>query len=221
MSEIFRSIFTEWMNVAMFLELISYPHSFIQTNNHNQFAFNTISISFPFPEKKFCTSSEFSGPDRLYLFSMTESQPPSLTSQVAEAMTKAKWSYAVDASQNRIFCLCSNDDACLRLVIHVLEIQHEIIGFVALERRCPSACRPALLRFCHLANYEISIGFFSTDEKDGEVKFRHSVDVEGIVITSTFIDNFIKSILTAMRKRYLKIQKLMSGYSLDAVMAES
>lgn len=135
-------------------------------------------------------------------------------------MTKAEWNHTVNPEQSLIFCLCTDDNACLRITFSVKESRQQLIGFISLERRCPFSCRPALIRYCHLANYELTMGFFAVDEKDGELKFRHSADVEGIVVTAKFMDNFIKTLLNSMRKRYLAIQKIMCGYSLEAVTAD-
>jgi hypothetical protein len=96
--------------------------------------------------------------------------------------------------------------------------ENQIILFISMERRCPSAYRSTMADFCNRANFGIPLGFWAVDFRDGEVRFRHATQLHSVPVTPCFIDNFIMTPVAVVRRRYLVVQAIMDGYSLPAAM---
>jgi hypothetical protein len=65
--------------------------------------------------------------------------------------------------------------------------------------------------YCNGTNWDSTYGFFSLDFRDGEVRYRHAVDVEGVEVTPKFADNFLKAPVGTMRRHYRDLQAIMNG----------
>jgi hypothetical protein len=141
--------------------------------------------------------------------------PPSLLARFSHCLKRADWSHTTDPEKRLIFLVATDSVAALRCNFIVKESQ-AVILLISLERRCPSAYFRTMETLCNLANHDIAFGFFSVDTRDGEVRFRHSVDLAGIEITPVFVSNFLKPALTAVRKHYEAVQAIMDGFSLEA-----
>jgi hypothetical protein len=75
--------------------------------------------------------------------------------------------------------------------------------------------------FCNRQNFLHPLGFFVVYRKDGEVRFRHSVDVEGIAPTPVFVTNLIQPVFAVVKHAYPALQRIMAGYSLEAAIGSS
>lgn len=142
----------------------------------------------------------------------------SLLQKWSECMKTKNWTHTVDNEKGLILFTVSNEIASLRFIFIFKESDDRIILLLTYERHCPELYRQIMADFANRVNYAIPIGFFAVDLSNGEVRFRHSIDVEGIEINSIFVDNFIKSCVTFCRRYYNPIQAIMNGYSIEAAM---
>lgn len=142
----------------------------------------------------------------------------SLLKQWSECMKIKNWIHTVDTEKSIIFFTASNEVASLRFTFLIKETDNRVILLLSYERHCPDKYRQIMADFVNRVNYAIPIGFFAIDISDGEVRYRHGIDVEGIEINEVFVDNFIRSCITFCRKYYNPIQAIMNGYSIEAAM---
>jgi hypothetical protein len=94
-----------------------------------------------------------------------------------------------------------------------------IVEWVSIDRRTPKPYRDAMGDFCNQINNSLAMGFWSVDEDDGEVRCRHAVEVTGIQMTPTFIDNFAKIVLSQAHRYYNGIRAVMDGVPVDRALA--
>lgn len=141
-----------------------------------------------------------------------------LLKQMSECMKIKNWIHTVDSEKSIILFTASNEIASLRFTFLIKESDNRIILLLSYERHCPEKYRQIMADFVNRINYAIPIGFFAIDLTDGEVRYRHSADVEGIEINEIFVDNFIRSSITFCRLYYNPIQAVMNGYSIEAAM---
>ena len=134
-------------------------------------------------------------------------------------MTDGNWSHTIDKEKNLIFFNVSNEIATLRMNIIIREDDDCVILIQSYEKHCPEKFRTTMLDFANRVNFAIPIGFFSVDMKDGEVRYRNAIDVEGIEITKTFVENFIKSGVVFSRRYYSPIQAIMNGSPIETALA--
>lgn len=141
-----------------------------------------------------------------------------LLKQMSECMKIKNWIHTVDSEKSIILFTASNEIASLRFTFLIKESDNRIILLLSYERHCPEKYRQIMADFVNRINYAIPIGFFAIDLTDGEVRYRHGTDVEGIEINEIFVDNFIRSSITFCRLYYNPIQAVMNGYSIEAAM---
>ena len=146
-----------------------------------------------------------------------ELTPGSLIERVATTMQKADWAFTADEEKHMIIFLSTSDVCCLRSMLLCKEREEQVVFIIGLERRCPERYRNTMMDYCNRVNFMLQCGFFACDPRDGEIRFRHSADVESIQLTTTFIDNFLKVGLGTVRRHYEQLQGIMSGLSIEAV----
>jgi hypothetical protein len=139
----------------------------------------------------------------------------SLLSQFAAFMKECNWVFTVDEEKSTIICWSTNEVASLRVLIMVKEQQKHVICTISWEMRCPRECRRNMVRLCTQLNYDLSLGFFAIDEQDGEVRYRHSVDVEGLELSAAFVANFLNGSVTNARKYYLTVDRVLHGATVE------
>ncbi|OHS98886.1 hypothetical protein TRFO_34793 [Tritrichomonas foetus] len=86
-----------------------------------------------------------------------------------------------------------------------------VIATVSYKRKVPAEQRTAIVEFINQINIEISIGGFEMDRRDGEIRFRHSIDVEGLNCTEIFAHNFVNSVAMTGCKYYNALCSVMDG----------
>ena len=74
--------------------------------------------------------------------------------------------------------------------------------YTMLPHRAPEAHRVKVAEYVARANYGLRIGNFEFDIRDGEVRYKVSVDVEGGTLTNTMIDNMVVAGLSTMDRYF-------------------
>lgn len=78
----------------------------------------------------------------------------------------------------------------------------QFIFYVVMPVRAPSQMRIAVAEYLTRANYGLRIGNFEMDFDDGEVRYKSSIDFEGVELTAGLIRNTIYPAVQTM-DRYL------------------
>jgi hypothetical protein len=110
-----------------------------------------------------------------------------------------------------IVCWMEHEVGCVSVRAHILEATEEIIIFIELERHCPKQLQQRMIDLCNRINWRINIGFFAMDPNDGEVRFRHAVDISGVTFKKEFVDNLIRGSTRIFFEFYQALQDLMCG----------
>ncbi len=71
--------------------------------------------------------------------------------------------------------------------------------------------KPAVAEFITRANYGLIIGNFEMDFRDGQVRYKTSIDIEGGELTSKLIENVIYANLTTMDDYFPGLMSVMYG----------
>ncbi len=85
----------------------------------------------------------------------------------------------------------------------------------------PEESRGAVSEFLTRANYGLPLGNFEMDYRDGEVRFKTSIDVEGGELTPTMIENLLKSNLTTMDQYLPGLMRVLYGNVAPAAAVEA
>ncbi len=84
----------------------------------------------------------------------------------------------------------------------VREDLEQFLFYVLSPVKAPEESRPAVAEFITRANYGLRIGNFELDYSDGEVRYKSSLDYEGVVLSYELIRNAIYPAVRTM-DRYL------------------
>ena len=72
-----------------------------------------------------------------------------------------------------------------------VEKHQQLLFYSVCPRSAPPPLRAAVGEYLHRANYGLHVGNFEMDFGDGEIRFKSSVDAEGLDLSDTFLANLI------------------------------
>ncbi|MEM6989393.1 MAG: YbjN domain-containing protein [Myxococcota bacterium] len=75
----------------------------------------------------------------------------------------------------------------------------------------PKKRRDAVMRFVTRANYGMHVGNFELDLDDGEVRFKTSIDVEGVELTTQLCRNLVDMNLAVMGRYFEGLREVAAG----------
>ncbi|PKK88818.1 MAG: hypothetical protein CVV64_17190 [Candidatus Wallbacteria bacterium HGW-Wallbacteria-1] len=121
------------------------------------------------------------------------------------------WHYESDEERFVIRCAIKCRNATFRIIMDSEEEMERFRVFIMCPNFIPEEHRFRLCEFINRANYGLRMGNFEMDMKDGEVRFRLSIDVEGGELTHMMIKNMIRSGYSLMDKYYPGIMAILYG----------
>ena len=115
----------------------------------------------------------------------------------AEKMKEKNWSHTIDTNHSRECIIFFQTDAVSSRRCHLIfnEKTQQVILIVFYERRCPKEYIKTMSEFFNHINYALPLGFFSLDTDDGEIRFKHALDVT--TLKSTLFIHCLLSFLTS------------------------
>lgn len=135
----------------------------------------------------------------------------SLLLKWAALLQQRSWSFLVNESKHLLVLNVSKDGVSHPIKVQFKEDAHIVISTLSYQQKTPPEYRDQMIKLINRINLEISIGGFEMDRRDGEVRFRHSVDVESISYTDVFVQNFMNIIALTGCKYYHSIFAAMNG----------
>lgn len=139
---------------------------------------------------------------------MTEAR---LLKKWAALLQKRSWSFIVNEAKHFLMLNVSKDGISHPVKVQFKEEASIVISTLSYKRKTPPEQRNHMINFINHINLEVSIGGFEMDRHDGEVRFRHSVDLESIVLSDIFVHNFMNTVAMTGCKYYNAMSTLMDG----------
>lgn len=101
-----------------------------------------------------------------------------------------------------------NEWGCLALAD---EQSEQAIFYSVVLETTPPEHRPEVMKFVTLANYGMQVGNFELDLEDGEVRFKTSIDVEGVDLGEGLLRNMVELNILMMGLYYDGLVAVMRG----------
>jgi hypothetical protein len=98
--------------------------------------------------------------------------------------------------------------ACFAVIRIDLE---QFIFYVQSSVKAPEEMRTAVAEFITRANYGLRIGNFELDMSDGEIRYKSSLDFEGIPLSAALIKNAIYPAVQTMDRYFAGLLQVMYG----------
>lgn len=105
----------------------------------------------------------------------------------------------------------AGDNGKLNCLARVREDHVQFMFYSACPVNTPEDKRPSMAEFVTRANYGLIMGNFEMDYRDGEVRFKTSIDVDGGELTDALIRNMVYSNVMTMDRYLPGIMALMYG----------
>lgn len=105
----------------------------------------------------------------------------------------------------------AGDNGKLNCLARVREEHHQFIFYSTCPVNTPEDKRAEMAEFVTRANYGLILGNFELDYRDGEVRFKTSIDVEGSDLADPLIRNMVYSNVMTMDRYLPGIMLLMYG----------
>ncbi len=121
------------------------------------------------------------------------------------------WSYEEDEERGALFSAVSFDDTDFAVIFGIRDEVQLILFYVINPEPVPVEGRLAVAEFMSRANYQINIGNFEMDFEDGEVRYRTSVDVEGVEWGEQLFQNLVGTGVRTMQGYHEALQAVASG----------
>lgn len=87
----------------------------------------------------------------------------------------------------------------------------QFIFYVIAPVKAPEEARLAVAEFITRANYGLRIGNFELDFNDGEVRYKSSLDFEGVTLTTELIEHAIYPAVQTMDRYLPELMKVIYG----------
>jgi hypothetical protein len=111
----------------------------------------------------------------------------SLFDAVAEGLTRFGLRFSQVPGEPRFLLAISGDHAHYVCHLRVDEERCFVLFYTLCPLVVPEAARPRMAEFVARANYGLPIGNFELDLRDGEVRFKTSIDVEDAQLTEALL----------------------------------
>ena len=121
------------------------------------------------------------------------------------------WNYEQVDDKPVLVMHCNGDNANWRSVAQALEDREQAIFYSLCPLNCPEAVRPQMAEFVTRANYGTIIGNFEMDFSDGEIRYKTSIDVEGVEFVPELIRSMVYANCSTLDRYMPGIQKVIAG----------
>lgn len=140
---------------------------------------------------------------------------------VVDYLTEYGWHFGVAQEDVALHFGCQGRNNLWQCLCIVDEDKGFVRFYSIAPVNVPEEYRGAVSEFLTRANYGLPLGNFEMDYRDGEVRFKTSIDVEGGELTSTMIENLLKSNLTTMDQYLPGLMQVLYGNVAPAAAVEA
>jgi hypothetical protein len=103
------------------------------------------------------------------------------------------------------------DNGEYRVIVHVNVELAQVYVYVVSPETVPEERRSAVAEFLTRANYGLRIGNFELDFRDGEVRYKSSLDFEGADLNSALLRNLMYPAVQTVDRYQAGLQSVGSG----------
>ena len=96
-------------------------------------------------------------------------------------------------------------------LVRVFEHTERVLVYSILPAQVPDAIRSDLALMLTQINYGLIVGNFELDVQDGEIRYKTSIDVEGIILNSTVVRNLLYGNFFSMDLYYQALMTAIDG----------
>lgn len=134
-----------------------------------------------------------------------------LLETVIDFFTKDDWTFTKLQGESILQVACQGENGRWNCYAQAREDQEQFVFYSIYPNIAPEDKRLAMSEFLTRANYGLIIGNFEMDFKDGEIRYKTSIDVEGDLLTTDLIKQLVYANVMMMDHYLPGIQAVMDG----------
>jgi hypothetical protein len=138
-----------------------------------------------------------------------------LYANFVQLLRNGGWNFMSDSSEGRVTLVMNTKTGRYPVIIPVWEESKFIIAMMPFPRKVAPALRRKMAQFMSKSNFTIPLGGSEMDPEDGEMRFRNSIDVESLVMTTEFIDNFVRTFASFGSRCWRPAEMILEGRSVQ------
>lgn len=121
------------------------------------------------------------------------------------------WAFRRNDEHQAVQMSVTGEHGSFRLVA-IADSDRNILRFLTFIEGCvPEARRRDVMEYITRANYVLLLGNFEMDLADGEVRFKCSVDLEGLELTYTLYQNLLYVSVGMVDRYFPGLQRVVQG----------
>jgi hypothetical protein len=115
-----------------------------------------------------------------------------LIDELSDRLKEKQWLFLAKPDAHAITMNVWAEEQSYPVILLVRADTSVVIGLFLYNRRCAPESLAAMATFVNSANFLLVSGGFEIDSQSGVVRFRDSVDVEGVTLSADFVDAFVR-----------------------------
>lgn len=138
-----------------------------------------------------------------------------LLTNIVDWVEQQGWKAIIDEKRELLLLPMQSTSGEWMLAIHANDVSGFVICHSVLDARTPGDRIEEMKTLVSRLNYGLAIGNFELDETDGEIRFKTSMDTEGMEDAPhpALMSNLVRANLTSMDRFKKSIEAVMSGAS--------
>lgn len=138
---------------------------------------------------------------------------------VAQFFEQDEWHVAPGSVENSLEAEYNGKHGQLKCIAYAAEPQNQFVFYSIAPLQVSEQAIAQMATFLHQINYGLILGNFEMDYRDGEIRFKTSVDVEDTKLTYELIRNTIHGNIFQIQQYLPGIYGLMGGLDFETALA--
>ena len=146
-----------------------------------------------------------------------DSETPCLLDVVQKTLNEQEWSFEVkdfpgeEESRKIVQAGCSGQNGSYRLTVDVNASNHCIVIYVTSQIKVPQDKRHLVAEYLTRANYGMVLGNFEMDFRDGEVRYKGSINVDGGFLAPRMFSRLLGCATVSMDRYFAQMMAIIYG----------
>jgi hypothetical protein len=143
--------------------------------------------------------------------SSPERPPPRLLYRIRDSLQSGGWKFSIEEARSLIKFVVSANGVDHDVFIVTDEKNEALTILLSYRRKTPQKFQKEMARLIGQLTLKIRVGGFEMDPGDGEVRLRHSVDVEGIEPPNGWFSRIVKVHTSTGAQLWPSVESVMNG----------
>lgn len=134
-----------------------------------------------------------------------------LMETISGMLSDPEWGFGPGPSENTLVTMFGGDHGNFIVAVGVREPEQQLVFYAYSPKEAPEDRRPAMMELVTRANHGMIIGNFELDLRDGEVRFKVGLDLEGVTDPRPLIEPHLSVCIMTLDQYLPAIDAVIEG----------